>query len=72
MEKLMTINEVAEFLNVKASTFHKWMEKGIIQCPYYRLNNKKTYRFRKSDVDKLLIKEISKTEEKENEQIKSC
>jgi len=66
-EKLLTINEVAEYLNVKASTFHKWMEQGIIQCPYYRLNDRKTYRFKKADVDKLLT-EISKTKEKENEE----
>ena len=69
MGKLLKNNEVAEYLNVKTSTFHKWMEKGIIQCPCYRLNNKKTYRFKKSDVDKLLTK-ISTIEEKENEQIK--
>lgn len=65
-EKLMTIKEVAEFLSIKPSTLQRWIERKKIQCPCYRLNNKNTYRFKKSDVDKLLT-EISTIEEKENE-----
>lgn len=55
-EKLMTIPEVAEYLNVKPSTISGWIETNEIDCPYYMLNGKKSYRFKRKDINNIIRK----------------
>ncbi len=54
MEKLLTVKEMAEHLNIKPRTLLSWVAANKIQCPVYRLNGKNNYRFKLSDVDKIL------------------
>lgn len=51
-EKLLTAKQVGEILNVHPRTVNLWCEKGIIG--FVRLNGKKSYRFKKSDVEKMM------------------
>lgn len=52
-DKLLTTHEVADYLNIKHSTLLNWIEQGTVKCPFYRLNGRRTYRFRKEDVEKI-------------------
>ena len=54
-EKLLTVKEVADILNVKPSTLLYWIENNKLNCPCYRLNGKNSYRFKRSDISKFLI-----------------
>ena len=54
MEKLLTVKEVAEYLNNKPRTLLYWVSANKLQCPVYRLNGKNNYRFRREDVERLL------------------
>lgn len=55
-EQLLTIPELAAYLNVKPSTISGWIETGKIDCPYYMLNGKKSYRFKREDVNNIIKK----------------
>ena len=54
--ELMTLKEVADFLKVKSATITYWISSGTIRCPYYRVNDGNNYRFKKEEVEKLLVK----------------
>ncbi len=53
-QKLLTIEEVAEFLRVQPSTILNWIRTEKINCPYYRLNGQSNYRFKKEEVELIL------------------
>lgn len=55
-EKLLTIKQVADILCVHPRTVALWIETGKMKCPYYRLNNQNTYRFKPEDVEKIMQK----------------
>lgn len=57
--ELMTLKEVAEFLKVKPATIRYWIEKGII-CSFIKLNGQNNYRFRREDVEKMLVQSTGK------------
>jgi len=46
-ERYLTINEVSQYLNVKACTIYSWVKRDEI--PHYRLG--KLLRFKKGDID---------------------
>lgn len=50
---LMTAVEVAELLRVDPATIRRWASEG--QLPAIRLPGKRALRFRRSDVDALLV-----------------
>ena len=52
MEKLLTINDLSEWLQVSKSSIYKWTHMGYI--PHYKLSSK--IRFKVSDVEKWLNK----------------
>lgn len=54
--ELMTLKEVADFLKVKPATIRYWIEKGIIRS-FIKLNGQNNYRFRREDVEKMLVSE---------------
>jgi excisionase family DNA binding protein len=45
---MMTVKELAEYINVKEKTIYNFVEKRLI--PHYRLN--RIIRFRKKEIDK--------------------
>jgi excisionase family DNA binding protein len=45
---MMTVKELAEYINVKEKTIYNFVEKRLI--PHYRLN--RIIRFRKREIDK--------------------
>ena len=47
MMKMMTVKELAKYINVKEKTIYNFAEKGLI--PHYRLN--RLIRFRKNEID---------------------
>lgn len=49
-QKLLTINEVAEYLQISEVTLKKWVKNNDI--PYYRVG--KNFRFKRSDLDEWL------------------
>ncbi len=49
-DKIMTRQEVADYLRISLPTLHDYMKKGRI--PFYRINSR--IRFKKKDLDKLL------------------
>lgn len=61
-EKLMTTHEVADYLNIKHATLLNWIEQGNIQCPFYLLNGRRTYRFKREDVEKILVAVAKETQ----------
>ena len=50
-ERLMTIQEVAEYLQCSVSTLRRWVRRGKV--PHYRMG--KMVRFRRSELDAWLI-----------------
>ena len=48
MQKLLTVEEIAEYLQVKPSTIYQWTHQGFI--PHVKLGNR--VRFRLSQVDR--------------------
>ena len=51
MEKLLTIRELAERLNIAEGTAYHWLSEGRLHCVRF---SKRCVRFRESDVQKLL------------------
>ncbi len=51
MEKLLTIDELAEVLSVKKSTIYQWVHLGLI--PHIKVG--RLLRFREEDIQKWLI-----------------
>lgn len=51
MEKLLTIDELAEVLSVKKSTIYQWVHMGLI--PHIKVG--RLLRFREEDIEKWLI-----------------
>lgn len=51
MEKLLTIDELAEVLSAKKSTIYQWVHQGLI--PYIKVG--RLLRFREEDIQKWLI-----------------
>jgi excisionase family DNA binding protein len=47
LQRLMTVNEIAEYLQVKPSTIYQWTHQGYI--PHVKLGNR--VRFRLSQID---------------------
>ncbi len=48
MQKLLTVEEIADYLQVKPSTIYQWTHQGFI--PHVKLGNR--VRFRLSQVDR--------------------
>lgn len=48
MQKLLTVEEIAEYLQVRPSTIYQWTHQGFI--PHVKLGNR--VRFRLSQVDR--------------------
>jgi excisionase family DNA binding protein len=51
MEKLLTIRELAERLNIAEGTAYHWLSEGRLKCVRF---SKRCVRFRDSDVQELL------------------
>jgi excisionase family DNA binding protein len=51
MEKLLTIRELAERLNISVGTAYHWLSGGRLKCVRF---SKRCVRFRESDVEELL------------------
>jgi len=51
MEKLLTIRELAERLNIAEGTAYHWLSQGRLKCVRF---SKRCVRFRESDVHELL------------------
>lgn len=49
---MLTIRDVARFLNVHINTVRRWSNKGVIKA--YRIGSRGDRRFRREDVDALL------------------
>ena len=54
-EKIMTVNEVAEFFNIKPVTVRRKTERG--ELPGFRIGNQ--WRFRESDIEKFIDNQVS-------------
>ena len=52
-ERLLTIDEVANFLNINPMTIYSWVREGKI--PAFKIG--KVWRFQKSEIDKWLKKQ---------------
>jgi excisionase family DNA binding protein len=52
MQNLLTVGQIAEYLQVKPSTIYQWTHQGYI--PHVKLGNR--VRFRLSQVDRWLVK----------------
>jgi PTS system nitrogen regulatory IIA component len=52
-ERLLTIDEVAEFLHINPMTVYAWVKEGKI--PAFKIG--KVWRFRKTEIDKWLKKQ---------------
>jgi excisionase family DNA binding protein len=52
MQKLLTVEEIADYLQVKPSTIYQWTHQGFI--PHVKLGNR--VRFRLSQVDRWIEK----------------
>ena len=50
MDKLLTVEEIAEYLNLKPSTIYQWTHQGFI--PHIKIGNR--VRFRMSQIEKWL------------------
>jgi len=50
MDKLLTVEEMAEYLNLKPSTIYQWTHQGFI--PHIKLGSR--VRFRMSQIEKWL------------------
>jgi len=51
MEKLLTIRELAERLNIAEGTAYQWLSAGRLKCVRF---SKRCVRFRESDVQQLM------------------
>ena len=51
MEKLLTIRELAERLNIAEGTAYHWLSEGRLKCVRF---SKRCVRFRETDVQELL------------------
>lgn len=60
-ERLMTLQDVAGYLQLKERTIYAWVQKGKI--PGFKLGN--TWRFKREDID-LWIEEQKKTTPRSN------
>jgi len=56
-DALLTTAQAAEHLNVHVNTVRRWSNKGILET--YRIGSRGDRRFRRQDVDKLLLKKSS-------------
>lgn len=52
MATLMTVVDLANYLNLSKATIYLWVKKGII--PAMKIEGTKTLRFDKEDVDRVL------------------
>jgi excisionase family DNA binding protein len=52
-EKMLTVKEVAELLNIHPNTLRRWSEQGRITT--YKINPRGDRRYKRSDIDKFLI-----------------
>lgn len=53
-ERLLTVKDAAEFLNVSEVSIRRWTDSGKLEC--YRIGEKGVRRFLKSQLDKYLEK----------------
>lgn len=53
-KQLLTVNQVAEILNITKFTVYKMVHKGML--PAYRVGNKKIIRIKYSDIVEMLEK----------------
>jgi len=56
-DALLTTAQAADVLNVHVNTARRWSNKGILEA--YRIGPRGDRRFRRQDVDKLLLKKSS-------------
>ncbi len=59
MDKLMTTQEVADYLNIKKQTLEAWRSRNTINIPYIRIGA--SIRYKKQDVEEWLAKHLVKT-----------
>ena len=52
-ERLLTVSEVAHFLNVHHNSVRYWADNGLLRC--YRIGRRGDRRFRAEDVDAFLV-----------------
>lgn len=59
--ELLTVNEVAEVLRCDATTVRRWIEQGTLEAlALPHLNERKIYRVRREELDKILNPEHAK------------
>lgn len=59
MDKLMTTQEVADYLNIKKQTLEAWRSRNTISIPYIRIGS--SIRYKKQDVEEWLVEHLVKT-----------
>ena len=57
MEEFMTTQELADYLKVKKQTLEVWRSKNINKIPYIKVGA--SVRYRKSDVEKWIQRQIN-------------
>ena len=57
IEPMLTTSEVARKLNVHINTIRRWSNKGILKA--YRIGPRGDRRFKKRDIEKLILEEKS-------------
>lgn len=51
-DKMLTVKEVADLLNIHPNTLRRWSEQGRIVT--YKINSRGDRRFKRSDIEKFL------------------
>ena len=62
IDGMLTINEVAELLNVHINTVRRWSNQGTLKA--YRVGSRGDRRFRQEDIDSFLVGEGKDTKGK--------
>ncbi len=58
-DALLTLTQAAELLNVHVNTMRRWGNTGLLET--YRVGSRADRRFRRRDVDQLLLKKPART-----------
>ncbi len=56
MEKMLKTSEVAQMLGVSKQTIYRMVKKGVLKG--YKINSKKTLRFKVSEVEQFINKSL--------------
>lgn len=55
-DRMLTTRQVADMLNVHINTVRRWNNQGVLKA--YRVSSRRDRRFRQSDVDDFLSKQL--------------